>query len=113
MTHLQLTDVESTNLHLLHAIRLGLERDRVDSCCRFALSAGVRPTCGIADKSIFSNTLTTDSRPAIPLLSAARRRVTLPLKSTAKISAAEQEMARRHTEIGAPKRSEAGGHGEK
>ena len=41
MSHLQLTDVQSTNLHLLQVIRLGIELDRVDSCCRFALSAAV------------------------------------------------------------------------
>lgn len=39
MNDLQLTDVQSTNLHLLQAIRLGLERDRVTTCCKFALDA--------------------------------------------------------------------------
>ena len=39
MTHLQLTDVQSTNLHLLQAIRLGIELDRVEACCRFTLTA--------------------------------------------------------------------------
>lgn len=39
MNDLQLSDVQSTNLHLLQAIRLGLERDRVNTCCKFALSA--------------------------------------------------------------------------
>jgi hypothetical protein len=39
MNHLQLTDVQSTNLHLLQAIRLGIERDRVSTCCNFALDA--------------------------------------------------------------------------
>lgn len=38
MTHLQLTDVQSTNLHLLQVIRLGIELDRVETCCRFALN---------------------------------------------------------------------------
>lgn len=37
MTLLQQTDVMSTNLHMLSAIRLGLERDRVAASCRFAL----------------------------------------------------------------------------
>lgn len=41
MTHLQLTDVQSTNLHLLQVIRLGIERDRVETCCRFALHAAL------------------------------------------------------------------------
>jgi hypothetical protein len=39
MNPLQLTDVQSANLHLLQAIRLGLERDRVSTCCKFALDA--------------------------------------------------------------------------
>lgn len=39
MNHLHLTDVQSTNLHLLQAIRLGIERDRVSTCCKFALDA--------------------------------------------------------------------------
>ena len=39
MNHLQLTDVQSTNLHLLQAIRLGIERDRVSTCCKFSLDA--------------------------------------------------------------------------
>jgi hypothetical protein len=39
MNDLQLSDVQSTNLHLLQAIRLGLERDRVNTCCKFALDA--------------------------------------------------------------------------
>ncbi len=39
MTPLQQTDVMSTNLHMLSAIRLGLERDRVGASCRFALDA--------------------------------------------------------------------------
>jgi hypothetical protein len=39
MTPLQQTDVMSTNLHMLSAIRLGLERDRVGASCRFALEA--------------------------------------------------------------------------
>jgi hypothetical protein len=41
MNDLQLTDVQSTNLHLLQAIRLGLERDRVTTCCKFALNAAL------------------------------------------------------------------------
>jgi hypothetical protein len=39
MTPLQQTDVMSTNLHMLIAIRLGLERDLVGASCRFALDA--------------------------------------------------------------------------
>ncbi len=39
MNDLQLTDVQSTNLHLLQAIRLGLAHDRVNTCCKFALDA--------------------------------------------------------------------------
>lgn len=39
MNDLQLSDVQSTNLRLLQAIRLGLERDRVTTCCKFALDA--------------------------------------------------------------------------
>jgi hypothetical protein len=41
MTPLQQTDVMSTNLHMLSAIRLGLERDRVAASCRFALDAAL------------------------------------------------------------------------
>ena len=41
MIHLQLTDVQSTNLHLLHAIRLGIEHERVSTCCKFALDAAL------------------------------------------------------------------------
>jgi hypothetical protein len=33
------SDVESTNLHMLNVIRLGIEADRVGTCIRFALSA--------------------------------------------------------------------------
>lgn len=33
------SDVESTNLHMLNVIRLGIEADRVGTCSRFALSA--------------------------------------------------------------------------
>jgi hypothetical protein len=41
MPHLQLTDVESTNLHMLCAIRLGVEQDRVGASSKFALSAAL------------------------------------------------------------------------
>lgn len=39
MEILQLTDVQSTNLHLLQVIRLGIELDRIETCCRFALDS--------------------------------------------------------------------------
>ncbi|MDF3838471.1 hypothetical protein P3W85_36895 [Cupriavidus basilensis] len=39
MSHLQLSDVQSTNLHHLLAIRLGVERDAVATCRKFALDA--------------------------------------------------------------------------
>ncbi len=41
MGHRKLIDVQSTNLHLLHAIRLGVEIDRVATCCKFALNAAL------------------------------------------------------------------------
>jgi len=37
----KLSDVQSTNLHLLMAIRLGLELDRVGTSCKFALNAAL------------------------------------------------------------------------
>lgn len=37
MTHSPLTEVQTTNLRTLIAIRLGLERDAVDTCRMFAL----------------------------------------------------------------------------
>lgn len=37
MTHSLLTEVQTTNLRTLIAIRLGLERDAVDTCRMFAL----------------------------------------------------------------------------
>ncbi len=46
MNDLQLTDVQSTNLHLLQAIRLGLEHDRVNTCCKFALDAELAEKLG-------------------------------------------------------------------
>lgn len=39
MTLLHQSDVMSTNLHMLSAIRLGLEQDRVGASCRFVLEA--------------------------------------------------------------------------
>ena len=41
MSHRKLIDVQSTNLLLLHAIRLGVEIDRVATCCKFALNAAL------------------------------------------------------------------------
>ncbi len=41
MNDLPLTDVQSTNLHLLQTIRLGLERDPVATCCKFSLDAAL------------------------------------------------------------------------
>lgn len=41
MKPLQQTDVIATNLHLLSAIRLGLEQDRVGTSCRFGLDAAL------------------------------------------------------------------------
>ncbi len=41
MVHEQLTDVESTNLRTLCAIRLGIEQDRVATCAKFALNAAL------------------------------------------------------------------------
>ncbi|MDE2298476.1 MAG: hypothetical protein KGK18_09950 [Burkholderiales bacterium] len=41
MPDLRLTDVESTNLHMLCAIRLGIEQDRVTASSKFALSAAL------------------------------------------------------------------------
>lgn len=35
------SDVESTNLHMLNIIRLGIETDRVGASSRFALSAAL------------------------------------------------------------------------
>lgn len=37
MDHPQLTDIEATNLRTLIAVRLGLERDRADTCRAYAL----------------------------------------------------------------------------
>jgi len=39
MSHLLLSDVQATNLRLLYAIRLGAERDMVETCRKFCLSA--------------------------------------------------------------------------
>lgn len=39
MTHSPLTEVQTTNLRTLIAIRLGLERDAVDTCRMFSLDA--------------------------------------------------------------------------
>jgi hypothetical protein len=41
MKPLQQTDVMATNMHMLSAIRLGLEQDRVGASCRFALDAAL------------------------------------------------------------------------
>lgn len=38
MSNLQLSDVQATNLQLLYAIRLGIERDLVDTCRKFFLT---------------------------------------------------------------------------
>ena len=39
MCHLLLSDVQSTNLQLLHAILVGTERDIVETCRKFSLHA--------------------------------------------------------------------------
>lgn len=39
MCHPRLSDVQSTNLQLLHVILLGTERDMVGTCCKFCLSS--------------------------------------------------------------------------
>jgi len=39
MCHLLLSDVQSTNLQLLHAILVGAERDMVETCRKFHLHA--------------------------------------------------------------------------
>lgn len=41
MKPLHQTDVIATNLHLLSAIRLGLEQDRVGTSCRFGLDSAL------------------------------------------------------------------------
>ncbi len=41
MNPLLQTDVIATNLHLLSAIRLGLEQDRVGTSCRFGLDSAL------------------------------------------------------------------------
>jgi hypothetical protein len=41
MSQLQLTDVQATNLNMLFAIRLGIERDRVTTCSKFAITAAL------------------------------------------------------------------------
>lgn len=38
MCNLQLSDVQATNLQLLYAIRLGIERDLVDTCRKYVLT---------------------------------------------------------------------------
>lgn len=40
------TDVESTNMHMLCAIRLGIEADRVAASSKFALSAALADRLG-------------------------------------------------------------------
>ena len=39
MSQFQLTDVQATNLNMLFAIRLGIERDRITTCSKFAINA--------------------------------------------------------------------------
>ncbi|WP_406625187.1 hypothetical protein [Acidovorax sp. SDU_ACID1] len=39
MCHLLLSDVQATNLRMLYAIRLGAERDKVETCRKFSLNA--------------------------------------------------------------------------
>lgn len=39
MCHLLLSDVQSTNLQLLHVIRVGTERDEVGTCRKFSMNA--------------------------------------------------------------------------
>ena len=41
MCHLLLSDVQSTNLQLLHAILVGTERDIVETCRKFSLHAAL------------------------------------------------------------------------
>ena len=41
MSQFQLTDVQATNLNMLFAIRLGIERDRVTTCSKFAVHAAL------------------------------------------------------------------------
>lgn len=39
MCHLLLSDVQSTNLQLLHVILVGTERDKVGTCRKFSMTA--------------------------------------------------------------------------
>ena len=39
MCHLLLSDVQSTNLQLLHVILIGTERDKVGTCRKFSMTA--------------------------------------------------------------------------
>ena len=39
MSHVELSDVQYTNLSVLTAIRIGMLQDKVATCCKFALNA--------------------------------------------------------------------------
>jgi hypothetical protein len=46
MKPLQLSDVQSTNLHMLCAIHSGVERDRVATCSKFAVDLALATHIG-------------------------------------------------------------------
>jgi hypothetical protein len=55
MAHLFLSDVQATNLQLLYAIRLGMERNRVETCRKFFLSAEqAQRLCTITPEGLWS-----------------------------------------------------------
>lgn len=39
MSHMPLSDVQYTNLSVLTAIKIGIQKDKVATCCKFALDA--------------------------------------------------------------------------
>ena len=39
MSHVQLSDVQFINLSVLTAIRIGIQQDKVATCCKFALDS--------------------------------------------------------------------------
>ncbi len=46
MSHIHLSDVQYINLNVLTAIKLGIQQDKVATCCRFSLDAALAELIG-------------------------------------------------------------------
>lgn len=101
MNLLHRTDVMSTNLHMLSAIRLALEEDRIGASCRFALDASLADhLSGLGQEQLWALVMHVGQSTLFPPRQDLLGILRLPIPLTGALAAANPPYAHHQTAVG-------------